>query len=286
MNIILSRKGFDSSAGGCPSPILPDGSMISLPIPDRQSPIHYGDIRWHQQSLGRLVSDLTRGRIPASHRAHLDPDLAPESLPRADGWRPLLGQTGSAQGHLRNHQVAPGDLLLFFGLFRRVTLNQDRWTWCRQSPPCHVLWGWLNIARIVEVDQLTPKDGWARYHPHCHGARSTNNTLYIADELGQHDVLQGSTLSGAGIFPRFSPSLVLTAPGAPRPSHWRLPGWFQPRPGASPLSYHADPQRWRRLGEHVLLDAAARGQEFVLHADEYPEAITWVRTIFQSTSQA
>jgi len=33
MKIILSRKGFDSEAGGYPSPILPDGTMLSLPIP-------------------------------------------------------------------------------------------------------------------------------------------------------------------------------------------------------------------------------------------------------------
>ncbi|WP_454862743.1 Nmad3 family putative nucleotide modification protein [Pseudomonas hormoni] len=30
MQIILSRKGFDSAAGGCPSPILPDGRLFSL----------------------------------------------------------------------------------------------------------------------------------------------------------------------------------------------------------------------------------------------------------------
>ena len=33
MKVILSRKGFDSSYGGYPSPILPDGRMVSLPIP-------------------------------------------------------------------------------------------------------------------------------------------------------------------------------------------------------------------------------------------------------------
>ncbi|MBK6960624.1 MAG: hypothetical protein IPH23_05180 [Gammaproteobacteria bacterium] len=28
----LQQKGFDSSSGGKPSPILPDGRMVSLPI--------------------------------------------------------------------------------------------------------------------------------------------------------------------------------------------------------------------------------------------------------------
>lgn len=33
MKVIFSRKGFDSSYGGYPSPILPDNSLISIPIP-------------------------------------------------------------------------------------------------------------------------------------------------------------------------------------------------------------------------------------------------------------
>ena len=33
MKLILSRKGFDSEFGGCPSPILSDDELISFPIP-------------------------------------------------------------------------------------------------------------------------------------------------------------------------------------------------------------------------------------------------------------
>lgn len=36
MKIILSRKGFDSSVGGVASPLFPDGTLLSLPIPDPQ----------------------------------------------------------------------------------------------------------------------------------------------------------------------------------------------------------------------------------------------------------
>ena len=32
MKVIISRKGFDSSAGNMASPILPDGRVISLPM--------------------------------------------------------------------------------------------------------------------------------------------------------------------------------------------------------------------------------------------------------------
>jgi hypothetical protein len=59
MKIILSRKGFDSGSGGCPSPIFPDGSLMSLPIPDKQSKISYNEINCnHKVSLGEVVSQL------------------------------------------------------------------------------------------------------------------------------------------------------------------------------------------------------------------------------------
>jgi hypothetical protein len=47
MKVILSSKGFDSASGGKPGPILPDGTLISLPIPrDRPgSGIPYASIR-------------------------------------------------------------------------------------------------------------------------------------------------------------------------------------------------------------------------------------------------
>ena len=31
--LIIGRKGFDAGSEGCPSPIFPDGTMFSLPIP-------------------------------------------------------------------------------------------------------------------------------------------------------------------------------------------------------------------------------------------------------------
>ena len=104
MKIILSRKGFDSGSGGVPSPIFPDGLMMSLPIPDRLSGIAYKDVagnRW--LSMGEAVSQL--GAIPETHRAHLDPDLVAKSLPRKKDWRPIFGQVDAAEGHLRRQGV-------------------------------------------------------------------------------------------------------------------------------------------------------------------------------------
>src|SRR5512140_1891246 len=135
MRIILSRKGFDTGSGGCPSPILPDGSMFALPIPDRASPVRYRDLAWKQWDVGELVERITRRKQRASYGAHLDPDLRSDALPRGRGWRPVLGQAAAAQGHLRNRGVGPGDLFVFWGLFREVD-RELRWT----GPPVHAIW--------------------------------------------------------------------------------------------------------------------------------------------------
>ena len=285
MKIILSRKGFDTGSGGTPSPIFPDERMVSLPIPDKQSPIRYGDIKWQEYNLGALVSDLTNGRIPATHYAHLDPDINRESLSRCPDWRPLLGQTGAAQGHLRNNGVQKDDLFLFFGLFQKVIQSESGLAWEKHSPRRHVLWGWLQIGEILKIDACGQSGyEWARHHPHFHRSPEVNNTLYIAREGLALPRGLGVGLPGAGVFSHFSERLVLTAPDAATPSLWALPQWFYPRDGKCPLTYHSDPDRWTKTDDGTRLKVVAKGQEFVLNAEEFPEAIAWVRTILAGPS--
>lgn len=281
MKIILSRKGFDSSSGGKPSPILPDGRMVSLPIPDKQSTIRYKDVRWQEYTLGELVSDLTNGRIPASHYAHLDPDINSESLPRHAEWRPIFGQTGAAQGHLQKNGVRAGDIFLFFGLFRNVIQSSGKLEWDTSSPARHVLWGWLQINEILKIDD-TNLSGyeWAEYHPHFHRNSDSNNTLYIAPEHLRLTSVPSGELAGAGVFRNFSDQLVLTAPAAKKVSQWELPQWFYPRDGKRPLSYHSDLARWRRTEKGITLNTVARGQEFILDTAEFSdEAIEWLKLL-------
>ena len=52
MKIIFSRKGFDSVSGRVPSPILPDGRLLSLPIPDKGSSIRYDDLLAYRSMMG------------------------------------------------------------------------------------------------------------------------------------------------------------------------------------------------------------------------------------------
>lgn len=278
MRLILSRKGFDSGTGKVASPILDDGSMVSLPIPERGSGTTYGDLVWRGQSLGDLVEQLTRGRVPSSHDAHLDPDLDRRTRPRRAGWKPSLGQCSAAQGSLAAHDIGPGDLFLFFGWFRRVTVLAGKPTYLRGAPNLHVLFGWLQVGRVLSIPE-DPAPPWAADHPHVVNPDRARNTIYIAaDRLALGSGV--TELPGSGVFERYDDRLRLTAPGENR-SLWQVPAWLVPRDGRPPLGYHDRPDRWRSEGERQLLQTVARGQEFVLDMDHYPEAVEWIHRILR-----
>ena len=281
MKIILSRKGFDSASGGCPSPILPDGRLAVLPIPDPLSAIRYGDISLAGIDAGTLVTDLTGGRVGGADAAHLDPDLTPASLPRMQDWRPLFGQRGAAQGHLRNQRVGPGDLFLFYGLFRETERVGLKYRWKKSAAARHIIWGWLQVDEIFEVGpELAEKFSWMRYHPHFQHAEEKNNVIYTAKPILQ--VPGGETRPGSGVFGRIKPFLVLSCASRDSgASFWELPGWCYPRKGLYPLTYHNKMERWQRRGATTLLRTAPRGQEFVLDAEQYPEAVGWVLSLLK-----
>ena len=72
--LIISRKGFDSGSGGCPSPIFPDSAMFSLPIPSDDEEA-FEDLQHGVTDISSVVADITNGRIRRWDRVHLDPDL-------------------------------------------------------------------------------------------------------------------------------------------------------------------------------------------------------------------
>ncbi len=283
MKIILSRKGFDSIAGGVPSPIFPSGALYSLPIPELTASKHrmsYGAVTYDGQSLGGIVAGLTGGRIGPTSLVHLDPDLRRESWPRDPGWKPLFGQAEAAESHLQSQEVNIGDVFLFFGWFRRVAEIDGHYSYVKGAPDQHVIFGWFQIGQRIPVTRRVDIPAWALYHPHLQGTPySKNDSLYIStDRL----TLPGVAIDrpGAGVFKHFAPELCLTAPDATR-SRWRLPGWFDPRTGRTPLTYHGNLSRWQAVEDHVHLDSAKRGQEFVLDCATYPEAIAWLADLLR-----
>lgn len=281
MKVVLSRKGFDSSYGGMPSPILPDGRMISLPIPSRNDAYTLADINHPDIDVEKLVVDLSRERLKPWTTIHLDPDLDRSFSTRLDGWRPALGQSGAAQTHLANNHVGAGDVFLFFGWFREVTIHKGVWKYVNDAPHLHVIFGWLEVDQVLQIvtqrEQALAAFPWIANHPHVSSPDwydNDLNTLYIARE---QSMLCSEKNLGGGRFKIYKPILRLTKPGESR-TVWHLPAWFTPNK-RKPLTYHPNPSRWTPDGDHVILKSAAKGQEFVIDGAEYPELEAWASSI-------
>ena len=95
--LIISRKGFNSGSGGCPSPIFPDGTMFSLPIPSRDRE-QFADLQHGDVDIAEVVSGITNGRMSGLNLVHLDPDLNFDAYrhrkdrPDWQQWRGMLGR--------------------------------------------------------------------------------------------------------------------------------------------------------------------------------------------------
>ncbi|CAM2009512.1 Nmad3 family putative nucleotide modification protein [Acanthopleuribacter pedis] len=280
MRLIFSRKGFDSSAGGCANALLPDGTLLPFPIPDPDSPLTYADLRHPDVEPAALIRDLTRGKVLPGHGAHLDPDLDAAALAqRPRGWRPLFGQAGAAQRHLLNQGVQVGDLFLFYSWFRPVDHDGSRYRFTPRGADEHLLYGWFQIGSIHQLGgESRQRVAGLNQHPHAFGTRGSLNVVYRASSRLVLPGLAGR-MPGAGQWRTRCAERVLTEAGRSR-GRWLLPGWFHPEGRASVLSYHADPNRWQRFGDLVRLQNVHRGQEFVLSCDDYPEAFPWLVSLF------
>ncbi len=233
MRIVFSRKGFDSASGGGPSPIV-DGRPVSLPIPTkRTSAVTYRDL-----GLGAHAARASRGRYGPDDACHHDP------LFLADGTC-LFGQCGAAQSHLVNRGVGPGDIFLFFGLFR-----EDG------GAAHHRLFGYLAVEDVIDLAKGVPRSLLDVGHPHALAPHGGGDTVY-AGRGGQAR--------------RASDALRLTVPEGP-PSLWQVPDWL----GPGRLSYHDRPDRWLPGGR---LKSVGRGQEFVADIGRAKAPKAWIDRI-------
>ncbi len=240
-------------------------------------------LQTHGVDLGGLLHDLSRGEHSIDTRIHHDPELL-NHRGHLQNWRPSLGQTGAAHGHLAKQGVGSGDVVLFFGWFRQVERVGGQWRYVPTAPNLHVLFGWLEVDDVLPI-VLERERCLASYpliasHPHVVSPERyshRNNHLYMGAErsrfiLGRH---------GGGYFSRFSPQLQLTARGGSR-ALWRVPEWMVPGQGRRALTYHVDPARWTLGSGHALVQTVGKGQEFVLHCDDYPEARDWLSGLIAS----
>ena len=205
MKVVFSRKGFDSSAGGGPSPIV-DGRALSLPIPATRgaSATTYGNLR-----LGGHARRASGGRISGRHPCHHDPRFLPDGSA-------MLGQCGAAQTHLENRGVGMGDVFVFFGLFCEGA-----------AAPHHRIFGYLQVEEVLPLKDA-PKGRVAALAelgmPHAIAMETGNDAVWIG---------RGATNAPA------CEELRLTVPGGPL-TLWQVPPWLT----ETGLSYHGRADRW------------------------------------------
>ena len=249
MKAILSRKGMDSKAGQMPSPILPDGTLLSLPIPDRASLTGYGDLFYREQSLQKIISQLNpRFDFAKNPTCHLDPDIYSEITNRPSDWKPAFGQWGVSAAHLDRLNVDIGDVFLFYGMFQQTEWQKNGGlAYVKASPVRHIIYGYMQIGEILR-DEKKIKELYS-WHPHSRYNDSPNNRLYLPAKYGTF---------------RYAEPLVLTQSGQRSRRVWKLPPFFAEK-GIS-ISWQGNNAPVMKDGFSVL-NSAARGQEFVVTAD-------------------
>ena len=267
MKVILSRKGFDSSCGGQASPILPDGTLLSLPIPSND--VHkYSELSWGCLNYLDIIKQLNpKTTLNEGSHCHLDPDLRANTLLRTKEWKPAFGQTGSSLTELRDNGVKEGDLFLFFGWFKKTEYHNEQLRYIPKSPNLHVIYGYMQIGNIVDSVCQIPE--WLKYHPHVNlnnykeAWEKKQNSIYLPSER----LSFASGLSGSGIF-TFRDELVLTKSGYSR-SRWEFPISMH----GTPISHN--PNGWKS----DYFQSAARGQEFIMEGS--PAVMDWVRKVIK-----
>ena len=226
MKVILSRKGFDSQNGKTPSTIMPNGDLISMPIPSGDKD-RYQDLIYQGHDYLDILSDL-KPSMKYGH-CHVDPDLSPKTRKNRPGhWTPAFGQINQSQIYLSETvRVEPGDLFLFFGSFHRVKEENGHYRYVRhsgdfyQDNAIHAIFGYLQFGKIVTDPEEAKKLFW---HPHACEDRIHNptNAIYLpAERLSFRP-----DLPGCGLF-KYDERRVLTLEGHPKAT-WKTNGVYMP----------------------------------------------------------
>lgn len=258
--IILSRKGFDSANGKKPSPILNDGTLLSLPIPNKGDNNSYADLCYAVQKYDEILSQLNVNEEIRTGQCHLDPDIYRNVKQRGDNWKACFGQSDAALTHLESNKINIGDIFLFFGWYKQTDEVGGKIHYVRGAPDQHIIFGYLQVGKKVTDERISNFE----WHPHSKGHVKGKNAIYVAN-----DYLLDTDLPGYGTF-RLSKELVLTKDGYSR-SKWELPECMK----KVDMSYHDDRSRKKNYFQSAMI-----GQEFVMKSN--PEIEEWIISIVKN----
>lgn len=273
--VILSRKGFDSTTGGKPSPII-DNKFVSLPIPRAESEVFYKNINYSAtENYLMIMKDLG---INFYSEAHLDPDLQRSILKeRPSNWRGLFGQSGNSQFRLHDNKVGKGDIFLFFGWFKEVSKINGVWRYVKNSPDIHAIFGYLEIDEVLDIKKKEMVPSWAKYHPHIKNSLeygNKQNAVYIATKAFKNEYQK----EGWGCF-NYNEKLVLTKNKSENKSLWELPPCFQNEEN----NFSNKMEIWNVLDNgRVEMKPKGRGdQEMFISSN--PKVVSWAENLIETS---
>ncbi|WNF22658.1 hypothetical protein [Mesobacillus jeotgali] len=274
--VILSRKGFDSSSGGKPSPILGD-RLMSLPIPLAGSNDFYRNLTFSEtESYLKIMQDLG---IKGHLEGHVDPDIRRSIIVhRPSEWRGTFGQSGTSQANLRNQNVGKGDIFLFFGWFKEAWRVNGSWVYRQNAPNIHMIYGYLEVEEVYDLNSIHTIPSWVKYHPHYRDRADYDqkrNAIYTA--TGKFSTYKDK--AGWGVFD-YDESLVLTKKGSKKRSLWELPACFKSERGSFKCGFSL----WNETNKGTL-EVQQRGmgdQELFISGN--PEIVKWAENLIASCS--
>lgn len=272
MKIILSRKGFDDKSGGCASPILPDGTMLSLPIPSDCDAMEYSKLNYGNINYLDLLQQLNPKRTDYN-RCHLDPDIRTDICDHSKiKWTPAFGPIDKAQTQLMNAGVTVDDIFLFFGWFHRIMETPNGYRYIRKRDndnfyyhgDLHAIYGYMQIGKIITDPDEIMKYSW---HPHACGncLHTRTNALYIPTE--KLSIMP--ELPGFGTL-NFREDRVLTMENCYSRAKWEPHSFLMPE--------HIQGNR-KNCDSGGTLFYGGRWQELVVN--ESPDLIGWLKNILK-----
>lgn len=267
MKIIFSRKGYDSSAGGFPSLIFPDGTLFSIPIPTTHDDDSFGDINfsYESDSIQKILNDLTGGRVchnkqwkdidygSSKQKCHIDPAFISEN-----GFTGIaLGQVGSSEGHLRKQGVESGDLFLFYGWYKEVEKVDGIWRYKPSANDIHQMWAFMEVKNSVylddenQIDQALESFPFLKHHPHVRKSIEGKNRVYLSKSYQYFKFDQKRCLTDLKNYKGRAT--------------WRLPVCFYQHQAFSYL------KEFTKQDHSTIVSYKGYGQEFVLDLDKVSE---------------
>lgn len=305
MKIILSRKGFDSSAGKIPSAII-GTKLISFPIPnEKDDKDSYDglkftdDSREVEEKYSKIIIDLYNKKsdenieyknkyLGEEKHCHVDPDIRENVRKKIiKNWEPIFGQSGSSATYLiddnpqminGNLKVEIGDIFLFFGNYREVEFdfNKDKYKYKRGSKEQQLIWGWLVVDDIID----NPTGDKYEWHPHTYDDNTKYKEKNILFKAAKEIVNIGEfKIPGFGVFDYKNEERILTAPKEINPNNSKAL-WKYNKIYDVENTKH-DERKNSSSNPKESIYYAGQWQELILNNFDSNKTIEWLRKIFK-----